>query len=170
MQCSWVIDKLVAFQDDELSPGECTFVGEHLDGCDACSEHEIALRDVTPEPFLEIPPEVLAQMAAAIDQAVADELASPKRPMAPSLWTRSTRWLRKDRDTPNGALLGYGLVLAACLSWGVSNWFAVQALQAEVERPTIAHTTAGDPAGAIVPSDQYQPASWTPEDDSEEWR
>lgn len=170
MQCSWVTGRLVAFQDDELSRSEFTIVTEHLDGCASCQQLEQSLRDATPEPFLEIPPDVMASMARAVEDALEEEFTRPQQAVAPSTWQRSSRWLRKDRDTPNGALLGYGLLLAACLGWGVSNWFAVQALQAEVERPSVALSAPAPATEVVVPSDQYRPASWTPDAESEDWR
>lgn len=170
MDCTWVTDRLVALQDGELSPGELAFVTEHLVGCDDCATLEAALAEATPTPDLVVPPDIQAALEAAVDAAVARTLdEQPVQRRAPgSAWMR---WLRRDRDLSNGAMLAYGFVLAACIGWGFSNWFAVQAMS-EVQPPaTIAvdHHDAPSIDGTIAP-DQYRPASWTSEEQSKPWR
>lgn len=169
MHCSWVQERLVAFADGELSPGEATFVGEHLDGCEECATLDAALRDVTPAPSLAVPPEVLARMAAAVDEAVMAALDEPIVAAPPGMAARWGRWLRRDRDLSNGAMLGYGILLAACVGWGVSNWIAYQELQQEITnaRPVAA---AAPSSPATIDSDDYEPASYSPDASEENWR
>lgn len=168
MQCDQVTDRLVAYSDGELSRGEHTFVAEHLATCEACARLDEALRAATPEDVLVIPPDVLARMHAAVDEAIASADLSP--PVArPSSLTRWTRWLRRDRDMSNGAVLAYGMLLAACLGWGLSNWLAVQGLQHEPAR-TASMPTVQPTSDAPIPGDQYRPASFSPDDDAGPWR
>lgn len=172
MRCDWVEERLVAFRDGELSPGEATFVEEHVARCPACAEHDAALMDATPEHALTVPPEVLARMIAAVDASLDEAVDGPRRAaVRPGALGRWARWLRRDRDMPNAAVLGYSVLLAACVGWGLSNWLALQ--QMRDDTPARVAATASDavvPSGAALPSDQYQPASWSPEDPAEPWR
>lgn len=171
MECSWVEDRLVALQDEELSPGERTFVVEHLATCAQCTEMELALAGATPMDDLVVPPHIQALLESTVDDAMDQVFAHPEPRHATTSGTSWTRWLRRDRDLSNGAMLSYGFLLAACLGWGLSNWFAVQALQEEQPMSTFAVDRADAPLsdGHIAP-DQYRPASWTSEERSEPWR
>ncbi|MEZ4317977.1 MAG: zf-HC2 domain-containing protein [Myxococcota bacterium] len=168
MQCPWVQERLVAFADGELSPGEATWVAEHLESCDACAQLDLRLRDVTPEPGLEIPADVMERMARAVDDAVLAALDEPPAVETPTTAARWGRWLRRDRDLSNGAMLAYGILLAACVGWGVSNWLVVQELRQEVQRSPVAATAPTN--SATIDSTQYEPASYQPEQREENWR
>jgi anti-sigma factor RsiW len=169
VDCTWTMDRLVALQDGELSPGEDAFVREHLDGCPDCAAMEEALAAATPVADLIVPPEIQAALEVAVDTAVAAALEHPVDRRAPgSAWRR---WLRRDRDLSNGAILAYGFVLAACLGWGLSNWFAVQAMSQVQTAPDVAVDQRNtSPADGRIAPDQYRPASWTAEDEAEPWR
>ena len=169
MHCSWVQDRLVAFSDGELSPGEATFVAEHLDGCDDCEQLELRLAAVTPQNALEIPPEVMARMAQAVDDAVFEALEQPLVAPPPTVRTRWTRWLRRDRDLSNGAAIGYGLLLAACVGWGLSNWIAYQELQQEMMLATPVAVSAPT-SPATIDSNDYEEASYRVDEPEENWR
>lgn len=170
MDCQWTQDRLVALQDGELSPSEETFVLEHLAGCPTCQEYELALSLATPEPSLVVPHAIQIALEARIDAALDDAFAHPAPPaVASHSWSR---WLRRERDLSNGHALAYGFLLAACLGWGLSNWFAVQALQTETLAPVhMAHTSSTPrDATTTVPADQYRPASWNADEPTEPWR
>jgi len=168
MHCAWVQDRLVAFADQELSPGEDSFVAEHISHCADCRELESQLRECSPEPSIAIPPEVLNKLAMAVDLAVSEEFDRPTVPVEPASTTRWARWLRRDRDLSNGAMLSYGVLFAACLGWGLSNWVAVQELRAQTRAPSI--FTAAPTRSSTIGVDQYVPASYSPEDADENWR
>jgi hypothetical protein len=117
-----------------------------------------------------IPPEIQRAMEEAVDAAVARTLDEPAQTRSSS--TSWTRWLRRDRDLSNGAMLTYGFLLAACLGWGLSNWFAVQALQNETAAPVqiVRDGTVAPPVDSQLDPSQYRPASWTSEESPEPWR
>lgn len=166
MHCSWVEERLVALHDDELSRSEQAVVLEHLERCPTCSELEARLAGIELEPALVIPAGVQVQLASAIDAALDEAFAQPWESTPPSAWEQTRRWLRRDRDLSNGAMLAYAAVLAVCVGWGLSNYLAVQAMQEEVP---IARTSV-----APVTDGHYQPASWAVEEEApeseEEWR
>lgn len=167
IDCHWVEDRLVALQDGELSPGETHFVMEHLAGCASCTDLEEALLAATPAPSLVVPAEIQAALEAAVEQAVERALTTPADP-PPAPHRPWTRWLRRDRDLSNGSLLAYGFLLAACMGWGLSNWFAVADLEARIaaQEATPVHTLPGT---ELAP-DQYRPASFDAEDHEQPWR
>lgn len=169
MDCSWIEDRLVALQDDELSRSEHEVVTRHLQSCAACAELEQLLAGATPEPFLQVPAEVQARLALAVDAAIDSALAEQATPAAPpSVVERSRRWLRRDRDLSNGAMLAYAAALAICLGWGLSNWMAIQDA---AQPPT---SIARNEGSSTVSSEHYSPASYAVEKDAEpgedEWR
>ncbi len=166
MRCSWVQERLVALADGELSAGEATRTEEHLEHCIECRELDADLRMITPRPTLQVPPEIMARMAAAVDSAIEQTFDAPESTPAPRTGPL-TRWLPRDRDLSNGAMLGYGLILAACVGWGVSNWLAVQQLE---ERNTPPVAQSAQPTPSTLDGDQYEPASYRPEEPEEEWR
>jgi anti-sigma factor RsiW len=172
MRCSWVQDRLVAFADDELSPGETVFVAEHLETCEVCASMDARLRAASPRPALVVPAGVLDAMAAQIDAAIDDELSSPAQAPEPSGLAalpgvaRAGRWLRRDREMSNGAMLGWGLLFAACFGWGLSNWLAVPA---DPTATTPTFTAAPTPSDEID-SQQYRPASYAIDGEDDDWR
>lgn len=185
MRCAWVEQRLVAWRDDELSPGEATFVMEHVDRCPACAALDARLQDATPDPWLAPPPDVLARMHAALDAAIERESnAEATRPAPRSVVNASrigrwARWLRRDRDLSNASAIGYVALLAACFGWGLSNWMAIEtsapgsmpeAAQASVSAPTDPRDMDPAASGAAIPAEQYRPASWSPRDEAEDWR
>ncbi len=174
MRCSWVQDRLVAFADDELSPGERVFVAEHLQACDACASLDVRLRAASPEPALIVPAGMLASMAAQVDAAIEAELAAPEQHAAPppaGLATlpgvaRAGRWLRRDRELSNGAMVAWGLLFAACFGWGLSNWMAVP----DPTAPAAPTYTAAPSPSAEIDSEHYRPASYSVDEEEDDWR
>jgi len=164
MQCAWIQDRLVAYSDGELSPGEATRVGEHLDGCEDCADLGARLLAITPEPHLQVPPEILAQLASQVDQAVHAALDEPVQPLPATATTRWARWLRRDRDVSNGQLVAAAVVFAMLGGWGLSNWMALPG-------PSTNTVATAAPSGPVtIDSDQYEPASYRPDEDGENWR
>ena len=174
MHCSWVQDRLVAFADGELSPSEMVVVAEHLDGCETCAALDVRLRAASPEPALVVPAGVLASMHAQLDAAIEAELADPQP--VPSEESgglaaipgvaRAGRWLRRDRELSNGALLSWGLLFAACFGWGLSNWMAVP----DPTAPTTPTYTAAPSPSVEIDSEHYRPASYSVDDEEDDWR
>lgn len=166
MHCAWVQDRLVALSDGELSPGEATRVMEHLDDCEECALLDLQLREITPEPHLDVPPEVMANLARVVDAAVQEALDEPVYAPPPTMATRWSRWLRRDRDVSNGQILAAAIVFAMLGGWGLSNWLAAQD-----------GVTMSSPIANVAPSSsstidgaQYEPASYRPEEEGENWR
>lgn len=162
MECSWVEDRLVALQDDELSRSERELVEEHLEHCPACADLEAHLAAVSPEPCLQVPADVQARLESAVSAALDEALAAPVAPRSVGRIEQTRRWLRRDRDLSNGAMLAYAAALAICLGWGMSNWLALPG----ATQPT--DSIARVEIQSTVRSDHYQPASYAIEADTDE--
>lgn len=166
MHCSWVGERLVALHDDELSRSEEQLVIEHLEACPDCADLAGRLDAITPEDALVVPAAVQTRLEAAVDDALDTAFEQPWQASPPGFWEQSRRWLRRDRDLSNGAMLAYAAVLAICVGWGLSNYLAVQAMNQD--EPLTASTVAP------VSNGHYQPASYAIEDEAgegeEEWR
>lgn len=145
MSCIDVRDRLVAWQDEELSPGETVLVAEHLDGCAACRDQERGLARATPRPFLQIP--------AAMDRAALDRL---HRALDVAAVTPAPR-ARPRPALPDLSRFAYAAILMTAIGFGLYQWSSARRLEAElasrIETPV---------PSAAIPGDQYMPASWKP--------
>ena len=81
MRCRSVKERLVAWQDRELSPGEEAQVTEHLAQCADCAARERALWAVEPEDRLLVPIHIERELQRRLDAATAS--ASPFPPARP---------------------------------------------------------------------------------------
>ncbi len=176
MNCIDVRPRLVAFQDGELSPGEQTQVVEHLHSCTDCTEHELQLAAVTPEPFLDIPDADLDAKWLRLDEVLAAELDHPVRiPVPAPMWLRVSNWLSEEMPMSTGTVLAYAAALMLVAMWGANNWKTAHdlqmAAQAAPERPLMVIAPSAEipesdfrfSAGEEMDSGMLQPAIHTPE-------
>lgn len=161
MNCGAVTSRLVALQDAELSPGEAVRVREHLAVCPSCRVIDARLAAVTPEPPLELPPELRARMYAQLDRALDDAWKNPAREPLPARRGRWLAWLTDPWSFSSGTVFGYGALLVLAFTWGLSNWFAARELEAAMAANAQIPETASGPA-VTIPAEQFRPASWTP--------
>ncbi|MCB9687643.1 MAG: zf-HC2 domain-containing protein [Alphaproteobacteria bacterium] len=158
MECHEVRDRLVAWQDGELSPGETVQLEEHLDGCSDCRRHERRLADATPRPELlrprmdqRVPAHILAALADRVDADSILAAARRPEPAPPPHASRVASWLRAEARVPRGWMLVYAAVLFGAIGFGLSSLWS---------------PTAPPPArvGSIddIPAGQFQPASYDP--------
>jgi anti-sigma factor RsiW len=150
MWCVEVRDRLVAWADGELSPGEATQVEAHVRTCATCARHDAALRGVTPRPRLvRPPPEVMRRLDRALDVDVL--LARAAREPAPeALAVRMQRFLRHETSVPRAGVLAYAALLLFAVSVAAVGWWGA------APAPTVADVPS------TLPSEQYEPASFRP--------
>ncbi len=166
MRCAAVNTRLVAWQDQELSPGEATQVEEHLRGCAECQALAVRLEAVELDEPLVIPAAVLARLHAATDvddllAAAADE--TRRSPLPPeSLWQR---WIVDAIEVPGWTVLAGAAALSLLAVYAVQTQFELDQTQAELAARTIPATAVGDPTAASLPADQFRPASYQPGED-----
>ena len=153
MDCRNTRARIVAWQDEELSPGEDALVREHVLACGSCRAHERRLRRVTPRPFLQVPAQLQSELWDRLDQAV-DAAARQPAPPAPVARPWAQLWARRT-PVPTAMLALYGILLAISLGWGLHNWTL---LHVGVGAPVV----ASGPEVVSIPGDQYQSASWKP--------
>ena len=161
MTCREVSDRLVAWQDAELSPAEATRVREHLGRCGRCAARERRLAAATPRARLRVPDAVLARLEDRVDAEVVLALAE-RAPARPGLARRALGWLGAETRVPTAGLLVYAAALGLALAWGASNWWALSRLDGRVAG---AAGTDGAPAAASgeIPAEQFAPAAYDPE-------
>lgn len=161
MNCRAVKTRLVAWQDEELAPGEHVLVREHLAACADCRTLEQRLARATPRPFLSVPADTRQKMWSRLDAAI-DAAWNEPPPPPPTARRRVTDWLRHEKRVATGWLVGYGVVLAAVAVWGLGNWWVARELRASSGAPLAATAPAPDTSPVRVPTEQYRPASWSP--------
>ena len=163
MRCRTVQERLVAYQDNELSPGEQSRVQEHLTRCARCQADEDALFAATPRPELIVSWHIQHQLEERVDAEVLWALAQ-ERPTA-SQRSRWTRWMSRDTQFSRGAVFAYAAVLIGAVAWGTTNWWSLSVLEAE-----IALHEDGRPVDTMacdeIPAKQYRPAAYTPDEES----
>ena len=92
MRCRSIKERLVAWQDRELSPGEEAQVAEHLAQCADCAAQERALSGIEPEDALLIPIHIERELRRRLDEtAAAASPFPPARPVAESS-RAAARW------------------------------------------------------------------------------
>jgi anti-sigma factor RsiW len=167
MQCEEVEERLVALQDDELSPSEREQVVEHLDHCHACRGLERRLRLATPFPGLVVPPHIQARLDDRLDTSVLLELADrPSQPAPRGAVARARRWLDAETEVSRVVVLAAAAMLVTTLGWGVTNWWSLAHLQAEMaQRAEVVIPPARTASGAEIPAEQFRPAAYTPEEE-----
>jgi anti-sigma factor RsiW len=150
MRCHEVRERLVAWDDGELSPGEATQVDDHVRTCPACAAHGNALHGVTPRPSaLHVPAHILAALHQRVDvDVVLAEVARQRDP--DPVVVRLQRFLRQEAQVPMVAVVAYAAVLLLAVSLAVSGWWS--------SAPAL--TVADQPS--TLPSEQYEPASFRP--------
>lgn len=162
MHCTTTKQRIVAFQDAELSPGEHTRVQEHLAVCSDCQNDEKRLDRVGPL-RLDIPLPAYQAMHEVTDPDLVWHLASTR-----PLGTDSAPWdgwLTQHVEVPNWWLVAAAALLATTIGWAVSTSASLGEANAELaSRATSAPTAIVSP-GAEVPADQFRAASWRASDD-----
>lgn len=170
MHCRAVQHRIVAWQDDELSPGESVQVAEHLASCSSCAAVEERLRLPPLEDALVIPPEIQARLAAATraDVLIAEARREDRAtPFPAEAWWR--RWLVDAVEVPGWTVLAAAALLTLTAGWAVQMTLAYSGAQAEAEAAIAARTIPA--AGTLetrpgdLPPDQFQPASYQPGED-----
>ncbi len=162
MRCTAVQQRLVAYQDQELSPGEQARVSEHLNRCIRCQAEEDALFSVTPRPELVVPQHVQEHLQEAVDADILWALALQRPP--PTVGTQWARWWSRDAQFSRTAVFAYAAILLCAVSWGMTNWWTVSKLEAEIARQETIETIA-TPPGTDIPAQQYRPAAYTPDEE-----
>ncbi|HHO50444.1 MAG TPA: zf-HC2 domain-containing protein [Deltaproteobacteria bacterium] len=161
MRCREARDRLVAFQDGELSRSEREQLVEHLTGCTRCRELEQRLRAVTPAPEpLQPPLHVQRRLRLALDvDTILTAAGDRPEVTAPGPIERLLRWLRRDLELPAAAAVAYVVILAAALGWGASNWWSLSTLQQQRYAATHGPATQDSPA---IPAEHWRPAAYNP--------
>jgi anti-sigma factor RsiW len=150
MRCDEVRERLVAWDDGELSPGEATQVGEHVRGCRACAARGEALRSVTPvAPQWAVPDHVLRALHERVTGDVVHAAAAPPEVPDPIV-VRLHRFLRREAQVPMAAVVGYAALLLLAVSLAVSGWWTAAPSRTVADQPS------------TLPSEQYEPASFQP--------
>ncbi len=144
MGCREVRDRLVAWQDDELSRGEAAQLEDHLRSCAECRRKERALADARPEPG---PEAVRAALDVRLD---VDLLLAAARtpPAAPTPIERLRAWMGREARVPMGLVVAYVAVLFAAIGFGLSALLPGS--------PPATTLTDVQP----IPADQFRPAAW----------
>jgi anti-sigma factor RsiW len=163
MRCHHVQQRLVAYQDRELSPGEHAKVCDHLSGCDRCQADEDALFAVTPQAQLMVPWHLEQQLRDRVDIEVLWALAQA-RPEPPVRSRRWARWWTAQTEMSRMSVAMYAALLLGAIAWGGLNWRQASLLEGEIARQEIADGLVTSPPSKI-PAAQYKPASYTPEAD-----
>jgi anti-sigma factor RsiW len=157
MHCTAVKQRLVAWRDEELSPGEAVRVEEHLARCPSCRALEMRLAAVTPEPFLTVAPVSQAAsdaLARALDEVEdATEERSSEAPSAYSI-------LDFSELAPH---LAWAVVVMLCLGWGLSRHATALSLQAQLD-------AQGAPQESVLDGASFREASWAPPERQPETR
>jgi len=163
MRCRAVQKRLVAYQDDELSPGDRAKVDEHLTQCAQCHDDDDALFAVTPRPELIVPWQVQHTLSERVDADILWALA--QEPVAPTRMRSWNRWWSRDTQFSRGAVLAYATILIGAVAWGATNWWTLSMLEAEIARYDYAQPLDANP-GAEIPAVQYRPAAYTPDEEA----
>lgn len=165
MRCRQVEPLLVAFEEDELSPGEAQLVADHMDHCPTCRQRLELLANVTIEPH-GLDAAFLASQMERLELAVLDSPALQAPPIDTRTYgERFSDWLSSDSQIPNGYVIAYAALGMSAVGWGLWSWSQIQ--EPEVQLPTVevAMPTAAPARVEVVPAEQYLPASYTPERD-----
>lgn len=144
MHCRAVKQRLVAWRDAELSPGESVRVQEHLKGCASCRELDARLVAVTPAPFAVLPP-----LSADAERSLARALDETEVDCAPEPWLPALDW---SALTPH---MAWAAIVLMCLGWGASRHATATALQAKLDARSAPPETVLDGSG-------FREASWSP--------
>ncbi len=155
MTCDEVVELLVAMSDGELSRSQGVLADEHLARCAECQALRLALDAATPQPFLDPPHHVQAELQRRvnIDTIWSKSLTDAPRARRASL----AQWLGTPAELSRGAMVAYAALLLATLSWGAASWFV----------PASPTGAPPSPAARVeIPADHYQPASYQPEEDA----
>jgi anti-sigma factor RsiW len=135
MNCGDCQSMLIAFEHDELEPGERAEVATHLGQCSACAVESCRLRadlEGVVAAYAERPdPRVRAALRRKVEQAV-----------RPRWWTGAVRVLQ--RPVPIYLAAAAGAV--PLLLWGLATW----AMSTEPPRPTPMPPTIVDYDGATT--------------------
>jgi hypothetical protein len=150
MACTEVSEKLAAWQDRELSPGEQVLVTEHLDRCERCRVRERRLSRANPGPMPRLSREVQGELWTRLDAALDDAASRPAAVPAPA---------RRPLPRPSAYQLAYAAALLAAILWGWLNHMTAQNLQAALDTERARHTPSAE-----IPADQYRPVSFVPGD------
>jgi anti-sigma factor RsiW len=165
MRCEEVQDRLVAYDDQELSPGEHSQVAEHLRGCADCRALHADLRAVTPRPHAVVPEALMVDLQLRLEALLdADPGPAAREPEAPAPW-----WQAETR-VPAAVTLAYAAAFMLVAMWGAYQWKAHQDLRLALTATPDSFIVAGaEPASAptvaepLVEGAHFRPASWTPE-------
>jgi anti-sigma factor RsiW len=119
MDCTDIADRLAPFLDGELSPGETTLVGTHLDHCVPCQARCEAMAEQDFGGVVRIAgsehPEFWARLDETVDHAWAQRERAPSPPPRTSL-------SRRRIEVRLTTLLLYAAGLALTLAWGAGQW------------------------------------------------
>ena len=163
MHCTAIQQRLVAFQDAELSPGEHVRVYEHLATCITCRSDHRSLERIGPL-RLEIPVHALRAMHEVTHPDLIWELAA-SRPET-SYTTPWKKWLNRGIELPTWWVLAAAALLATSIGWAASTSASLHFSTTELAtRATPPPATVMAP-GSEVPANQFRSASWRASDDT----
>jgi anti-sigma factor RsiW len=164
MNCHAIHHRLVAFQDEELAPGEHALVTAHLASCLTCRARARRLARTTPEPFLQIPHQLeqasWARLNAAIEAAAAEDVPVG-RPSRQGGGT-SPAWWSHRASVPVVALVGSGLLFLLTAAWGVGNWLALRGQGVVPDRAPHPARHSGAAPSPPIPAHQFRPSAVAP--------
>ena len=127
MRCHDTRARLVALQDDELSPSEQVQVREHLARCDRCRDLESRLARATPDAGLVVPAAVTRRLHDALDVDHILAVAAQAPAGRPGLSTQVRRLLQTNLELPVGVALAYAALMVLVLGAGAVSWWSTPA-------------------------------------------
>lgn len=128
MDCHEVEDRMAAWLDAELSPGEAELIARHLEHCPACAA-TMRRMEAQAFPRLHLPdvgaPGFWDRMDAVLDR---EQERRVEAEAAPAARAASGGWLRGEVRLPRATLLAYAALLV--LAVGVAAWQGARATMA----------------------------------------
>ena len=165
MQCNAVSQRLVAWRDGELSPGERVRVSEHLRTCGPCRAREQVLASATPYPPLFLHPAVATRLRERTEIDVI--LTAADDPQRTPRFTDLSHpsWFSGEVEVPRWIALAAAFLLASALGWAWQSHTSLEEAHAELARRAADSAPAQAEPAQPLPADHYRPAAWQSSED-----
>lgn len=158
MDCAQTRDRMVAWRDAELSPGEHEFVTRHLADCPRCAALEAELAAATPAPRrVGVPARHHARFDVDALLAEADREPAPA-PLAARISEAARAAWRWEARVTAPAAVAYAAALALALGVALAGWWS------DAPTPIVVDASPALPASAYAPASYAAP---DPEDGAE---